>query len=96
MIVVTTPTGQIGSKLVPHLLTAGEAVRVIVRDPSKLAPDIRERVEIVTGSLDDEAVFQSALNMDSAAKRQRLATKMQNSANNITLTITFKSNYCLY
>ncbi len=62
MIVVTTPTGKIGSQVIPHLLAAKEAVRVVVRDPSKLAPWIRERVEIVTGSLDNEAVLEKALN----------------------------------
>jgi uncharacterized protein YbjT (DUF2867 family) len=33
---------------------------VVVRDPSKLSPAIRERIESVTGSLDDEAVMQKA------------------------------------
>ena len=36
MIVVTTPTGHIGAKLLEELLDAGETVRVIVRDPAKL------------------------------------------------------------
>ena len=61
MIVVTTPTGKIGSQVIPLLLAAKEAVRVVVRDPSKLSPDIRENVEVVTGSLDDEAIMQQAL-----------------------------------
>lgn len=61
MIVVTTPTGHIGSQVVPHLLAANEAVRVIVRDPAKLPADIRARVEIVQGSSDDEGVLMSAL-----------------------------------
>jgi uncharacterized protein YbjT (DUF2867 family) len=60
MIVVTTPTGKIGSQLVKDLLTAGEAVRVIVRDAAKLAPRIRERVEVVEGSHDDAAVVAKA------------------------------------
>ena len=57
MIVVTTPTGNIGSLVVKHLLAAGEAVRVIVRDPSKLAPEVQGKVEVVQGSTDDEAVL---------------------------------------
>ncbi len=61
MIVVTTPTGKIGSQVIPHLLAANEAVRVVARDPLKLAPEVRNRVEVVTGSLDDEAVMQQAL-----------------------------------
>jgi uncharacterized protein YbjT (DUF2867 family) len=60
MIVVTTPTGKIGSQVIPHLLAADEAVRVVVRDPSKLSPEIRGKVETVTGSLDDEAVLEQA------------------------------------
>jgi uncharacterized protein YbjT (DUF2867 family) len=60
MIVVTTPTGTIGSQLVPHLLTAGEHLRVIARDPAKLARDMRETVEVVQGSIDDPAVLNQA------------------------------------
>lgn len=61
MIVVTTPTGKIGSQVVPHLLNAGEAVRVVVRDPSKLARELRDTVDIVNGSLNDEATMEKAL-----------------------------------
>ncbi|GAA5156192.1 NAD(P)H-binding protein [Amycolatopsis dongchuanensis] len=61
MIVVTTPTGQIGSKLVARLLAEGEPVRVIVRDAAKLGPDVRERVEVVEGSHGDADVLDRAL-----------------------------------
>ena len=61
MIVVTTPTGKIGSQVIPHLLAANEAVRVVARDPSRLAPEVRNRIEVVTGSLDDEVIMQQAL-----------------------------------
>ena len=61
MIVVTRPTGHIGSQVVQTLLAANEAVRVIVRDPAKLAAEIRARVEIVQGSSDDEDVLMRAL-----------------------------------
>jgi uncharacterized protein YbjT (DUF2867 family) len=61
MIVVTTPTGQIGSQVVRNLLAANEAVRVIVREPSKLAPEVQGKVEIVQGSSDDESVLLRAL-----------------------------------
>ncbi len=60
MIVVTTPTGKIGSQVVKDLLDANESVRVIARDPAKLAPEIRERVEAVEGSSDDESVLSRA------------------------------------
>ena len=60
MIAVTTPTGQIGSQVVQNLLAANEAVRVIVREPSRLAPGIQGRVEIVQGSSDDESLLSRA------------------------------------
>jgi len=61
MIVVTTPTGFIGSKLVGDLLAVGERVRVIVRDPNKLAPPLRAQVDAIQGSSDDPAVLERAL-----------------------------------
>ncbi len=60
MIVVTTPTGNIGRHVVRHLLDAEEVLRLIVRDPSKLPPDVRERVEVVEGSHGDAAVVDRA------------------------------------
>lgn len=60
MIVVTTPTGNIGRHVVRHLLDAGEALRLIVRDPSKLAQDVRDQVEVVEGSHGDAAVVDRA------------------------------------
>ncbi|MFI9322001.1 NAD(P)H-binding protein [Kitasatospora aureofaciens] len=50
MIVVTAPTAKIGRRVVEQLLDAGEPVRVIVRDPQRLSPAVRDRVEIVEGS----------------------------------------------
>ena len=61
MIVVTTPTGNIGRHVVRHLLDAGEAVRLIVREPSRLSTDVRDRVEIVQGSHGDAVTLDQAL-----------------------------------
>jgi uncharacterized protein YbjT (DUF2867 family) len=61
MIVVTTPTGHIGSQLVPHLLAAGALVRVIAREPEKMSAETRSRVEVVQGSTDDIEVLSEAL-----------------------------------
>lgn len=62
MIVVTTPTGNVGSQLVAPLLDAGtEPLRVIVRDPPRLEDAVRDRVEVVVGSHDDPAVLDRAL-----------------------------------
>ena len=61
MIVVTTPTGQIGTKLVQDLLAAGEPLRLIVRDASRLPREVRDRAEVVEGSHGDTAVVDRAL-----------------------------------
>jgi uncharacterized protein YbjT (DUF2867 family) len=60
MIVVTTPTGQICQQVLDNIFDSTEAVRVIVRDPSRLSPRVRERVEVVQGSHDDIAVITKA------------------------------------
>jgi uncharacterized protein YbjT (DUF2867 family) len=60
MIVVTTPTGRVGSKLVAHLLLAGKDVRVIARDPARLSSTIKNQVNVVEGSADDPAVLDKA------------------------------------
>ena len=60
MIVVTTPTGNIGSQVLKDLLSKNEPIRVIVRDPDRLAPEVRTRVEVVVGSHGDSAVVTKA------------------------------------
>lgn len=60
MIVITTPTGDIGRQVLQHLLEADAAIRVIVREPSRLPADIRQHVEIVQGSHGDSAVLDQA------------------------------------
>ena len=60
MIVITTPTGQIGSKVLEKLLGTDEKLRVIARDPSKLSDAARERVEVIEGSLDDFEIVSRA------------------------------------
>jgi len=62
MIVITTPTGDIGSQVLGNLLNSdqGEDLRVIVRDPAKLSAAVRDRVDIVTGSHADADVVDRA------------------------------------
>ncbi|WP_336159599.1 NAD(P)H-binding protein [Amycolatopsis sp. VC5-11] len=60
MIVITAPTGNIGSRVLSELLDAGEDSRVIVRDPARLPDAVRERVEVVVGSHGDPEVVDRA------------------------------------
>jgi uncharacterized protein YbjT (DUF2867 family) len=60
MIVVTTPTGDIGRQVLDLLLQQAQQVRVVVRDPARLAAGVRDRVELVTGSHADPAVVAAA------------------------------------
>src|SRR5271155_436937 len=60
MIVVTTPTGDIGSQVLANVLKSDEKVRVIARDPSSLPDSARSRVEVVTGSHGDATVVDKA------------------------------------
>jgi uncharacterized protein YbjT (DUF2867 family) len=60
MIVITAPTGQIGRQVLANIVEGGEPVRVIARDPSRLAPQTRERVQIVQGSHSDPGVVAEA------------------------------------
>ena len=62
MIVITTPTGDIGSQLLGNLLSSdnGEDLRVIARDPAKLSAAVRDRVDIVPGSHADADVVDRA------------------------------------
>jgi len=62
MLVITTPTGQIGHQLVARLLDDGtQPLRVIARDPSRLPEAVRDRIQVVVGSHDDPAVLDAAL-----------------------------------
>jgi uncharacterized protein YbjT (DUF2867 family) len=60
MIVITTPTGLIGHQVLDRVLEADEPVRVIVRDPSRLPAQARERVELIEGSHGDPEVVDRA------------------------------------
>jgi uncharacterized protein YbjT (DUF2867 family) len=60
-ILVTTPTGKIGSRIVRELLAPDFSVRVIARDPEQLANEIREQVEVICGSIDDATTLRRAL-----------------------------------
>ncbi|MEO1189015.1 MAG: NmrA family NAD(P)-binding protein [Pseudomonadota bacterium] len=61
MILVTTPTGDIGSRVLRSVLDAGRDVRIIVRDPGRLSEDVRDRAQVVEGSHADPDVISAAL-----------------------------------
>lgn len=52
-IAITTPTGQVGSKVVAKLLGQGADLTLLIRDPNKLEPDVRHRVKIAQGEQQD-------------------------------------------
>ena len=60
MIVITTPTGQIGRQVLVMVLDSGEPIRVLARDPSRLDPKIRDHIEIIQGSHDNIDVVTQA------------------------------------
>ena len=60
-IVLTTPTGHIGAALTRHLLDAGhDGLVLLVRDAARLPADVRGRVEVREGSLEDAAFVREA------------------------------------
>ena len=59
-ILVTGATGFIGSHLAARLVDEGAYVRVLARDPQKLIPALRDRVEVVRGDLRQPDCFAAA------------------------------------
>ena len=60
MIVITTPTGDIGHQVLANIVQGSEAVRIIARDPSRIPEEILKRVEVVEGSHGDAAIVERA------------------------------------
>ncbi len=60
MIVVTAPTGNIGSRVLAAVADGARPVRAIVRDPAKLPADLRERIDVQVGSHGDPEVLARA------------------------------------
>ena len=61
MIVITTPTGRIGSKVLATVIEGNEPVRVIAWNPGKIPAEIAARAEILTGSHGEPDVIDQAL-----------------------------------
>jgi uncharacterized protein YbjT (DUF2867 family) len=60
VIVITTPAGQIGHQVLENLLDSDEVLRVMAYDPTALAADARDRVDVVEGSHGDPALVDEA------------------------------------
>jgi uncharacterized protein YbjT (DUF2867 family) len=60
MIVITTPTGGIGSQVLANMLDSGADLRVVARDLDDIPAGTRQRVEMIQGSHGDAAVVQNA------------------------------------
>ena len=58
MIVITTPTGDIGHRVLQHVLQGNEPVRVIARDSLRIPQEIRQRIEVIQGSHGDTATIE--------------------------------------
>jgi uncharacterized protein YbjT (DUF2867 family) len=61
MIVITTPTGDIGAQVLDSVLERADAVRVIARDPARLPARVHAGAEVVEGSHGDEGTIVKAL-----------------------------------
>lgn len=60
VVVVTAATGNIGGRVLDHLLNSSAHVRVIARDASRLPDSARSHVEVVKGSHSDFSVVDRA------------------------------------
>ena len=60
MIVITTPTGQIGHQVLDNLLDSGEELRIIVHDQAEVPVEVRVGLDIVEGSHGNAAVVEKA------------------------------------
>jgi uncharacterized protein YbjT (DUF2867 family) len=61
MLVICTPTGQIGRQVLAAILGSGTPVRVLVRDPARLSPQALAGAEVIQGSLTDAGAVSEAL-----------------------------------
>ncbi len=50
---VTGATGKVGSRFVPYLLQSGHAVRILVRNPERIAALKEQGAEVLLGDLVD-------------------------------------------
>lgn len=58
---ITGATGDIGSKVVAHLVRSGERPRILVRDAAKARSRFGSAVDVIVGDLGDQTALSSAL-----------------------------------
>ncbi|MFJ6537745.1 NAD(P)H-binding protein [Paenarthrobacter sp. NPDC091711] len=64
-IAVAAPTGHVGRHLVPMLIRAGVKPLLLLRDPDRLAPDVRPEVDVAeVDLLDADAVVRAVSGVD--------------------------------
>ena len=62
ILLITTPTGNIGSRILRNLVQQGTySLRVLVRNPGKLPPQIKQSVEVIEGNHNDSLTLTRAL-----------------------------------
>jgi nucleoside-diphosphate-sugar epimerase len=71
MIVITAPTGLIGHQVLDNVADADEQIRVIARDPSRLSPETRERVQVVQGSHGGRDVVERVVSISALGREVR-------------------------
>jgi uncharacterized protein YbjT (DUF2867 family) len=59
-IAVTTPTGHVGSQVARMLIQAGERPRLLLRNPARLDPEVRDHVDLAVGDQRDAAYVAEA------------------------------------
>lgn len=60
-LLVLGATGKAGRYVVRHALAGGDDVRVFVRRPDGLTPDVRDRVGVIVGDVSDAAAVATAV-----------------------------------
>ena len=74
MILVTGATGSVGKDVVEGLISRGEQVRAMVRDPEKAASTLAQGVEIVHGDFGELETFGAALkDVDKVGRPHKLS-----------------------
>ncbi|AOW15376.1 NmrA family transcriptional regulator [Hydrogenophaga crassostreae] len=60
MILITTPTGNIGSQVVEQVLASNQPIRIIARDLTRLPMHVRDRAQVLEGEHNNSALIHRA------------------------------------